>query len=90
MAFILLTEKISLNIVFTIDTVCDSEKVVIDKEKEHLTLKSFGSPMSFMLLTSNIFRQKVKLSLKLAASRCNKNLPIFDAQIPKSYSVILI
>lgn len=35
-AFILLTEKISLNITFTIGTVCDSEEVVADKEKEYL------------------------------------------------------
>lgn len=57
-AFSLLTKKISLNIVFTMGTVRDSEEVVANKEKEHLILKQFGSMMSFMLLTSNLSFQK--------------------------------
>ena len=44
--------------------------------------------LSFILLTSNLFRQKVKLHLKFA-NGYNKKLPIFDTQILNSYNRIL-
>lgn len=44
--------------------------------------------LSFILLTSNLFRQKVKLHLKFA-NGYNKKLPIFDTQILNSYNMIL-
>lgn len=40
---------------------------------------------SFMLLTSNPFRQKVKQHLKLATSGYNKNLTIFNTQTFKFF-----
>ena len=40
--------------------------------------------LSFIVLTSNLFRQKVKLHLQLS-NGYNKKLPIFDTQILNSY-----